>query len=205
MPLEDAEAGRSPQPPELRKVSDARTLRALAHPVRIALLEMLSIGGAMTATEVGEQIGETPTTCSFHLRQLAKYGFVEEAGGGQGRSRPWRMTSIGLSIAGTHDDPESEIAASALMRLLRERQMDRYRTWLETKATYPPQWREAAGDNEYVFYLTAEELKQLNEELSVMLRSRVTERLTDPATRPPGAIPVEMLMISFPIDLPAAE
>ena len=56
-------------------------------------------GGAMTATELGERIGETPTTCSFHLRQLAKYGFVEEAGGGQGRSRPWRMTGIGWSFS----------------------------------------------------------------------------------------------------------
>jgi len=73
---------------ELRKITDARTLRALAHPVRIALFEELSLGGAMTATEIGEQIGESPTTCSFHLRQLAKYGFVEEAGGGTGRSRP---------------------------------------------------------------------------------------------------------------------
>lgn len=53
----------------------------MAHPVRVALLEALSLQGPMTATEAGERIGESPTTCSFHLRQLAKYGFVEEAGG----------------------------------------------------------------------------------------------------------------------------
>src|ERR1700722_16636507 len=79
----------------LRRVSDAQTMRALTHPVRIALFEQLSVGGPMTATQVGELIGESPTTCSFHLRQLAKYGFVEEAGGGKGRARPWRMSSIG--------------------------------------------------------------------------------------------------------------
>jgi DNA-binding transcriptional ArsR family regulator len=74
---------------ELRDVSDAQTLRALTHPVRIALLEALSMGGgAMTATQLGEQIGESPTTCSFHLRQLAKYGFVEAAArAGPGRGR----------------------------------------------------------------------------------------------------------------------
>src|ERR1700748_1596009 len=88
----------------VRHITDARTLRALAHPVRIALLEALALGGAMTATQVGEQIGESPTTCSFHLRQLAKYGFVEEAGGGKGRARPWRMTTIGMRVAGVHDD-----------------------------------------------------------------------------------------------------
>ena len=69
----------------MRELTDSRTLRALTHPVRIALIEALLLGGAMTATEVGERMGESPTTCSFHLRQLAKYGFVEEAGGGKGR------------------------------------------------------------------------------------------------------------------------
>jgi len=190
-------------PPELREVTDARTLRALAHPVRLAIVEALGLGGAMTATQVGEQIGESPTTCSFHLRQLAKYGFVEEAGGGKGRARPWRMTSTGLRVANTHDDPETEIAATALWRLIRERQLDRYRTWLETKATYPRSWRDAADETEFVFYLTAEELEQLNEELQAMLRrSRFQERLTDPSLRPPGAVPVEMLVFSYPLSLP---
>ncbi len=87
--------------PYSRQITDARTMRALAHPVRIALLEELVLGGALTATEIGERIGESPTTCSFHLRQLAKYGFVEEAGGGKGRARPWRLTSIGISITAT--------------------------------------------------------------------------------------------------------
>ncbi len=123
--------------PELRSISDARTLRALAHPVRIALIEELSLGGAMTATQVGERIGESATTCSFHLRQLAKYGFVEEAGGGKGRARPWRMTSIGFSITASRDDPESELAANAVLGLLRERQLDRYQTWIRTRAAYP--------------------------------------------------------------------
>lgn len=60
-------------------------MRALAHPVRSSLLELLIIDGPITATEAGERLGESPTTCSFHLRQLARYGFVEEAGGGPGR------------------------------------------------------------------------------------------------------------------------
>src|ERR1700756_2665469 len=115
---------------EMRDVSDARTLRALTHPVRIALLEALGLGGAMTATELGEQIGESPTTCSFHLRQLAKDGFVEEAGGGKGRSRPWRMSTIGMRFSSTREnDPEYEIAVSALASMFRERQLDRWRKW----------------------------------------------------------------------------
>lgn len=192
-------------PPELRKITDARTLRALAHPVRIAILEALSLGGAMTATEVGEQIGESSTTCSFHLRQLAKYGFVEEAGGGKGRARPWRMTTHGMEITNTHDDPDTEIAIDALVSLIRERQLDRYRTWRETRATYPRRWRDAAEDADLVFHLTAEELKQLSEDLLALLRSRFPERNTDPSLRPPGSVPVEMLVLAYPLSLPPAD
>lgn len=159
----------------------------------------------MTATEVGELIGESPTTCSFHLRQLAKYGFVEEAGGGKGRARPWRMTSVGISFANAHDDPETEIAASALASLLRERQLGRYQTWLATRASYPREWREAADDSEFAFYLTAGELDQLTTDLILMLRSRFPERLTDPSKRPPGSLLVETLLFSYPVSLGTSE
>jgi predicted ArsR family transcriptional regulator len=187
----------------LRRVSDAQTLRALAHPVRIALIEELIFGGPLTATQVGERIGESATTCSFHLRQLAKYGFVEEAGGGKGRARPWRLTSIGFSIGG-HDDAESEIAADALLRVVRERQLARFEEWLRTKASYPREWRDAADSSEYLLYLTVEELRELSHELHAMLMPRYTERLSSPERRPPDALPVEMLLFSYPIRHPDA-
>jgi len=193
-------AAASPEQP--RDISDARTLRALAHPVRIALLEILTIEGPLTATEAGERIGESPTTCSFHLRQLAKYNFVEEAGGGKGRARPWRVTSIHMQFA-AHGDPEMEIASQALMRLYRERQFDRYRTWLETRTTFPPPWRQAAGESDLVFYVTADELKALNDELMAFLLPRFQDRLTDPSRRPEGSAPVELLILSFPVALPS--
>ena len=202
---EEAQPGQGPEAlPDIRTITDVRTMRALAHPVRIALLEALTFGGAMTATEAGERIGETPTTCSFHLRQLAKYGFVEEAGGGKGRARPWRVTSVGYSMNSVHDDPEAEIASNAVLRLWRERTLGRYQTWLETKATYPRRWREAASDNEYLLYLTADELEGLNQELTDLLLQRYRERITDPSLRPPEAVPVELLTFSYPIGLPDA-
>jgi DNA-binding transcriptional ArsR family regulator len=190
---------------ELRDVSDAQTLRALTHPVRIALLEALSMGsGPMTATQLGEQIGESPTTCSFHLRQLAKYGFVEEAGGGKGRARPWKMTSIGMHIRG-YGDPETEIAAAALGRLVTDRQIARHQAWLRSSASYPRGWRKAAGNSEWVLYLTPSELEQLNDELAELIIPRFRERLTDPSKRPPGALPVEYLLFSYPIAVPGAD
>jgi DNA-binding transcriptional ArsR family regulator len=202
--------GRAPEPgrptaatglPEMRQLTDAKTMRALSHPVRIALIETLSLEGPMTATEVGERIGESPTTCSFHLRQLAKYGFVEEAGGGKGRARPWRMTSTGIAIKG-HGDPEAELAAEVLAGMWRERVIHRYQTWLDTKVAYPREWREAAGESEFVFYLTGEELKDLRDELRDLLGPRFQERLKDPSKRPPGSVPVEMVVLSYPLSPP---
>jgi predicted ArsR family transcriptional regulator len=177
-------------------------MRALSHPVRIALIEALTLGGAMTATEVGERIGESPTTCSFHLRQLARYGFVEEAGGGKGRARPWRMASIGMRIGSESDDPETQIAARALGKLVRDRELNRYRAWLTASASYPKSWRDAAIDDEHLIYLTPEEMEQLHEELHATLLPRFRERLTDPSQRPPGSAPVELLLFGFPLEPP---
>ena len=192
--------------PDIREITDARTLRALSHPVRLALIEELTISGAMTATELGERIGESPTTCSFHLRQLAKYGFVEEAGGGKGRARPWRMTSIGMSFGDSHNnDPEYEIASRTLALMFRERSFERYRTWIETKASYPTQWRDAAENNEAVFYVTAEELEQLNRDVTALLMSRYFDRITDKSKRPPGSVPVEVLVMTWPLRLPGSD
>jgi DNA-binding transcriptional ArsR family regulator len=188
--------------PEIRQLTDAQTMRALAHPVRIALLEALTLEGPKTATEVGELIGESPTTCSFHLRQLARYGMVEEAGGGKGRARPWRASSLGFSFASSHDEPERDVAASALVHLIRERQLGRYREWIETRATFPREWRDAAGNSEYLCYLTVDELAQLNADLAALLADRFVERLKHPANRPEGSVPVEVLLFSYPLRPP---
>jgi DNA-binding transcriptional ArsR family regulator len=193
--------------PPVREIRDARTLRALSHPVRLALIEELTLSGAMTATELGERIGETPTTCSFHLRQLAKYGFVEEAGGGKGRARPWRMTSIGMSFgdSSSDNDPEYDIASSTLALMFRERSFERYRRWMDSKASYPRPWRNAAQNNEAVFYVTPDELEELNSEVTALLMSRYFDRLEDKSKRPPGSVPVEMLIMSWPLQLPDSE
>lgn len=187
---------------DLRDISDVDTMRALSHPVRIALIETLTMFGAMTATQAGERIGESPTTCSFHLRQLAKYGFVEEAGGGKGRARPWRMATIGMRVKNVHVDPAAEIAAGALTRMVRERQLQRYQSWLESRPSYPQRWREVAGDGAFLFYVTPDELEALTEELVELLVPRYRERITDPASRPAGSVPVEMLLFTYPIGLP---
>jgi predicted ArsR family transcriptional regulator len=77
------------------QLTDPRALRAVAHPTRLKLIALLRRLGPLTATQAGERIGESPSGCSFHLRSLAKWGLVEEAGGGRGRERPWQATANG--------------------------------------------------------------------------------------------------------------
>ncbi len=95
--------GPSPAAPDAydhRDISDPRTMRALAHPVRLALLEALRREGPLTATRAAELLDDSPGNMSWHLQTLAKYGFVEEAGGGRGRSRPWRVVSLTVTSRG---------------------------------------------------------------------------------------------------------
>ncbi len=96
----------------------------------------------------------------------------------------------------------AQIAASTVSRLARERWLARHRAWQETRASYPGQWRDAAEDSEFLLYVTSEELKELNQELEGMLALRYRDRLTDPSRRPPGAAPVELLLLSYPVAPP---
>ena len=62
-------------------------------------------------------MGESPANTSFHLRQLAKYGYVEEAEGGTGRRRPWKRKHLGMRFSEVHADPETAAAARELSRV----------------------------------------------------------------------------------------
>lgn len=179
-------------------------MRALAHPVRLALIEVLSIEGPQTATEAAEHVGESPSSCSFHLRQLAKYGFVEETGDGRGRRRPWRMTQLGTTYGDASDDAELSTAADLLSEMLQSRWLARWRRWRRTSHAFPPQWREAGGSYETVWWVTPEELRALEAEvLSLSMRWR--QRLQAPSDRPAGSLPVEFVALVFPFRPPTGD
>lgn len=181
-------------------INDPRALRALAHPVRLALIERLTVHGPATATQVAPLVGASPSLCSFHLRQLSKYGFVEEAVGGVGRERPWRITHTGLLFDPDSIDPGVRRAGVELNKVLRQRQIDRYQRWVASRDSWPLPWRQASVDSEFAFWMTSDELESLGEELIERLLPLMKERLSDPAARPPGAVPVEMLILAYPVD-----
>jgi DNA-binding transcriptional ArsR family regulator len=186
---------------ELRDVNDPKTLRALTHPVRLALLEALALEGPLTATAAGELIGESPTTCSFHFRQLAKYGFVEEADTGPGRLRPWKIANVGMRWSDVNGDPETSVAAKSLERMVFDRAMGRLTGYMATKASFPKVWQEASQNIEMILWATPAELElATNEILSIF--SRFRDRITDESARPKGSLPVEALMFTYPVRLP---
>ena len=185
-------------------LTDPRVMRALTHPLRLALIELLWREGSVNATEAAEDLGESQASCSFHLRQLAKFGFVEEVGA-HGRARPWRLSRRGMRFANVHDDPQADIAWAGLERLLRDRQMARYRGWLEGRSRYSRPWREAAYHSQRVVWLTPRELEDVAERITKLLAGLFPDRRDDPTARPGGALPVELLSIGYPISRGEAE
>ncbi len=131
-------------------------------------------------------------------------GFVEEAGGGPGRLRPWRLSHLGMRFSDVHEDPETAIAARALDRTLRERYFARLQAFYDSRGSYPRDWQEVTGGSEFVLYVTPGELRALDQEITEILR-RYSARLTDPALRPAGSLPVEVLLFGYPVRAPGAQ
>jgi len=201
MSRDDTEADIDPRA-QLRRVSDPRTMRALSHPVRLALIEALTAHGQLTATHAGELIAESPTTCSFHLRQLAKYGFVEEAGAGPGRQRPWRLVHVGWTTEDSPEDVESQLAADALSEVTLDRYVDRHRQWQHVRAAYPKPWREVGGLSQTIWWVSPTEAADLEAELRDLF-FRLRDRLVDPARRPAGTVPVELVAFTHVMQPPS--
>jgi DNA-binding transcriptional ArsR family regulator len=181
---------------DLRELRDPRSIRALAHPIRLDLLEALAVEGPLTATQAAELIGETPTTCSFHLRQLQKYGFVEDSGRRGTRERPWRLTQVGTNIPEATGDTEMDMAAGALTRVFLDRYLARVRAAYEERHSYSKEWRDATSFTEMVFFVTVEELDEIRRDMEAIM-FRYLDRIEDPAKRPPGAAAVESLFFSY--------
>jgi hypothetical protein len=189
-------------------LTDPKAMRALAHPLRWALLEALGHAGTLTATQASEMLGESPANCAFHLRTLAKYGFVEEAGGGKGRERPWRQTYERMSWRTRSGDEQFTLASQALDQVWLDRVLSRARRNLSSVTSWPEGFEDDLGGAVSVLYVTPDEARELQTELmktverTIGQEHRFAER-RDPARRPPGAVPVEFVLLSYPVlDVP---
>lgn len=181
-------------------ISDPRVMRALAHPARLAITEYLSgLEGGATATECAEIAGLSPSATSYHLRELAKAGLVEQAPSrGDARERVWRTVSPSWTVdAGRATEPEAQAAERALVEAWLARDLERSRDWLRRAAEEPPEWYAASRLADSQLLLTAAELTELNDAVDRLLEPyRKRSRVNPPA----GARTVAIHYKAVPLD-----
>ncbi|WP_407563957.1 winged helix-turn-helix domain-containing protein [Streptomyces sp. 184] len=192
--------------PDRIDLTDARALRAYAHPTRMELVGLLRRHGPLTATRAAELTGESVAGCSYHLRMLAKYGFVEQSGGGRGREKPWRATARTTHWEAAYDDPAATEAVADLTMAQVDAYVRKLSAALAVRHRLPRVWQAAEHSGDWNLYLTPEELTGLTKEMARLL-SRYDDRHEDPARRPEGARLVSLLRLAFvdPADVPEAE
>src|SRR4051794_20605079 len=182
-------------------LSDARSLRAYAHPLRMSLLGLLRRKGPMTATQAAAELDENVPNCSFHLRQLAKYGLAERAPGADARERPWRATAQTTTWHDDSDDPEVRAATDQINAVVLGQYVRSAERYLARRGAEPVEWRRAAGFGDRVLHVTAAELTEPGERVGA-LPARYAAPLPAPSARPAGARAVEVVQLVYPLEAP---
>lgn len=178
--------------PRPEVIDEPERIRALAHPLRLRLLDLLAEQGELTASQCAESTGESVASCSFHLRMLEKYGFIERAEP-RGREKPWRRARKGGFQTDVDPDVIGSVAASAELALLafRNRSLG-VQSAFARLTDEDHEWVEATQLADMSFWATAEEAADLGArfgELLEPLRNR-----EDPASRPPGSRRVHAML-----------
>ncbi|CAN5581392.1 helix-turn-helix domain-containing protein [soil metagenome] len=160
-------AEREPSPRAGRgRPIDPAMLKALAHPLRIELLESLLDQGPSTASGLGRTVGESSGTTSYHLLRLANFGLIEEADDiGSGRDRYWRAVGGWTLESDLMDAPATQTDAQIVVDLVAQSNIERLMTWLRHFQDWPPQWRDASMMSHSRLTLTPEQTGALGEEL----------------------------------------
>ncbi len=166
---------------DVRHVTEARVLKALAHPLRRRLLDLLKVDGPATVGALASRTGEAVGNVSHHLRVLGESGLVEVAPelARDRRERWWRLVSPGFrwsSSEVTESDPSAAETVRAAESLNLARQEDHVRAWFAEHDDAPRAWRDASFSTDHWLRVTAEELQELS--------AQVIGLLTEWAARP---------------------
>lgn len=189
--------------PTLPSSSGRTALRVLAHPLRSRLLAQLRVHGSATATELAAALETNSGATSYHLRQLAEVGLIEDSGEGTGRRRVWRAAaaagapeaSVGILDPEDSDDPDDAAAADWLARDYLEHFTGRATDWLDTRAQWPGPWAPVLGLEDHLVLVTAEQMTALREELVEVL-----ERYRRLGQGNPRAKRVSVYTCALPVD-----
>lgn len=157
----------------VRRVTDVATLKAMTHPLRMRLLGLLRSRGPATATTLSAEVGESVASVSYHLRQLARYEFVQEAPehARDGRERWWRASHRFTSWSAVDflATPEQRAAEVALRRQAIDVYEEELREFLDTGPVWGADWIDAADTSDYVLELTPDQTRALVEELHAVI------------------------------------
>ncbi|MBC8091917.1 MAG: winged helix-turn-helix transcriptional regulator [Pseudonocardia sp.] len=178
------------------RITDPQALRALSHPTRWKLIELLGLENTATATRCAEYSGESVASCSYHLNMLAKYGFVEHAAGGQGRERPWKLTHRDQNWSAVDADSETALAAETLSEVFLDHETAQVKDWVRRASMEPREWQQAAGIGGRTVDLTAGELTAVLGVLDAALEP-YRHRRDDPSARPDDARVVRLLTAAW--------
>ncbi|MEU9990249.1 helix-turn-helix domain-containing protein [Streptomyces sp. NPDC048045] len=180
---------------------DARSLRGLAHPLRMQLLEALRHHGPATASQLGARLGESSGATSYHLRQLAAHGFVEDAPGhGKGRERWWQAVDQELSVERdllTSTDPVVRGATDVFLHEAVTAYGRELAGFVATRDKWLPAWSGGATLSDSMLRLTPE----LAAELTGRMHALIAEyRDSVPDAGTPGSEQVRIHTHLFPIE-----
>lgn len=206
-PPGDARATRAAAAPEADwpepavRLTDARSLRAFAHPLRVKLMNALRSYGPLTATQAAEYVGDTPSNCSFHLRTLGSFGVIQQVAGSDNRSRPWRAVRGSVSFD-PDSSAESRAAWEAASDVLHASMMDELAAWIRLQPDQQQPWQDGWFDSNVTAPMTAEELARVGKQISALLRpfsERKEARIEagEPLVQE-GELPARVIAIGFP-------
>jgi hypothetical protein len=174
-----------PSPPE------PKALRALAHPLRWKLIDLLDSEDTATATRCSEVLGESVASCSYHLGILGKYGYTEMVPDQPGREKPWRLSSRLQDLSPAGLDLPGQMAAEAAAEAFLDHEIARLKDRLRRISREPEEWRNASGVLGATTWMTPAELRTAREQIQkIMLR--LADRADNPAQRPRGAREVRL-------------
>jgi Helix-turn-helix domain len=170
-------------------------LRALAHPLRWKLIDLLGSEQSATATRCSEVLGESVASCGYHLGILAKYGYIEPDGERAGREKPWRLTSRHQELSPAGLDESGALAAQAATEVFLDHELERIKDRLRRLDLEPGEWRAASYVSGTTHWLTADELAEIKNQLAD-IQARYSDRDDDPARRPPDAREVRIFTVT---------
>ncbi|MBT2542496.1 helix-turn-helix transcriptional regulator [Streptomyces sp. ISL-44] len=154
---------------------DAHALRGLAHPLRMRLLAALRQDGPATASQLAERLGESSGATSYHLRQLAAHGFVEDAPEhGKGRERWWKASHDGTAFDEGlifDGDTATRGAADVFLAEIARIHTQELDTWLGTAHEWPTEWRGASDLSDFTLKLTAGQSHELIHKIHDLINS----------------------------------